>query len=346
MFAAKLIQMPLKASISVPVQVFMTRASPKQLQLKSTFRVFIQTQRYASQSRLGARRAAERTKTKSLKEMAQEPASGSAIIGGRGLLAGASAVGIGALCYYGLGMSNEVGALEKAAIWPQYVRDRLRSTYLYFGAGLGMTALSAVAIARSPAIMARMMSNSWLAIGATFAAVIGSGILCRSIPYTEGFGAKHLAWMLHSGIVGAVIAPLTFLGGPILVKAAWYTAGVVGGLSMVAACAPSDKFLYMGGPLAMGLGVVFIASLGGMFFPPTTALGSGLYAISVYGGVVLFGGFLLYDTQHIVRKAETHPVVAGYPFDPINAAMGIYMDTINIFIRIAMILSGSGRKRK
>jgi hypothetical protein len=41
-----------------------------------------------------------------------------------------------------------------------------------------------------------------------------------------------------------------------------YTAGVVGGLSAVAVCAPSDRFLSIGGPLAVGLGVVFASSLG------------------------------------------------------------------------------------
>lgn len=41
-----------------------------------------------------------------------------------------------------------------------------------------------------------------------------------------------------------------------------YTAGLVGGLSTIAACAPSDKFLTMGAPLGMGLGVVLVASLG------------------------------------------------------------------------------------
>lgn len=41
-----------------------------------------------------------------------------------------------------------------------------------------------------------------------------------------------------------------------------YTAGVVGGLSAVAICAPSEKFLSIGGPLAIGLGVVFASSLG------------------------------------------------------------------------------------
>jgi len=34
---------------------------------------------------------------------------------GRATLAGASVVGLGALCYYGLGLSNDVGAIDRAA---------------------------------------------------------------------------------------------------------------------------------------------------------------------------------------------------------------------------------------
>ena len=59
---------------------------------------------------------------------------------------------------------------------------------------------------------------------ASFAAVIGSGMLVRSIPYEPNtFGSKQLAMILHSGILGAFIAPMALLGGPLLVKAAWYT---------------------------------------------------------------------------------------------------------------------------
>ena len=106
---------------------------------------------------------------------------------------------------------------------------------------------------------------------------------------------------------------------------------MVGGLSTVALCAPSEKFLYMGGPLAMGFGVVFASSIGTMFLPPTSALGAGLMSVALYGGLILFGGFILYDTQKIIYKAERHPSY-GYniqKYDPINASMGIYTDTIN-----------------
>lgn len=79
----------------------------------------------------------------------------------------------------------------------------------------------------------------------------------------------------------------------------------------------------MGGPLAMGLGVVFVSSLATMFLPPTTVLGAGLYSISLYGGLLLFSGFLLYDTQRIIKQAESHPPNAHLygvrNYDPINA---------------------------
>merc|ERR1712098_829077 len=83
------------------------------------------------------------------------------------------------------------------------------------------------------------------AMGVSIAAMIGSSMVARSIPYQPGFGSKQLAWLAHCAVIGCVVAPLCFLGGSILTRAAWYTAGMVGGLSTVAVCAPSDKFLYM-----------------------------------------------------------------------------------------------------
>ena len=59
--------------------------------------------------------------------------------------------------------------------------------------------------------------------------MMGTGMVCRSIPYEPGVGAKQAAWLVHAGVMGAVVAPLTMLGGPLLVRAACYTAGVVGG---------------------------------------------------------------------------------------------------------------------
>jgi len=298
----------------------------------------------ANDAKTGIGRASHQARRRTMKEMAMSPTTGTPFSIGQGFLAGASAIGLGGLMFYGLGFSNEVGAAEKAMIWPAHVKQRIRDTYMYFGASLGVTAGTAVAIFRSPAMMNIVARQGMVAMGVSIAAMIGSGMLVRSIPYQEGFGSKQMAWLLHSAVVGAVVAPIMLLGGPILTRAAWYTAGVVGGLTTVAVTAPSDKFLYMGGPLAMGFGVVFMASIGSAFLPPTTALGAGMASISLYGGLVLFSGFMLYNTQKIIHRAENHSQYSMQKYDPINNSVGIYLDTINIFIRIATILAGQRRK--
>lgn len=305
-----------------------------------TFRV------YSNEGRGGYTRSARRNPT--LAERAMAPAGGTAIGVGKAALAGGAVIGLGALCYYGLGLASETGAIDRAAIWPQYVKERISTTYAYFGGSFVISALSAAACLRSPAMMRLVANQSGLACLATIGAMFCSNILLHSIPYQEGFGAKQMAWMFHSGLIGSILAPLSFVGGPVLIRAAWYTAGLVVGLSTVAVCAPSEKFLMMSGPLAMGFGIVFVSSIGTFFLPPHTALGSGVYSIAIYGGLLLFSGMLLYHTQKIIKQAETYPpykVVGMRNYDPINNAMAIYADTLNIFLRFVTILSGNNRRQ-
>ncbi len=78
-----------------------------------------------------------------------------------------------------------------------------------------------------------------------------------------------------------------------------------------------------------------------MFFPPTTRLGLSLYSISIYGGILLFSAFMLYDTQRIANRAENSRL-----YDPINESISIYMNTLNIFIRMASIFAMGGNRKK
>ena len=77
-------------------------------------------------------------------------------------MAGASVVGLGSLAYYGLGFSNKAGVFDNYSVWPSYVKERINATYGYFGAGLGMTAASALSIARSPTLMRLATANSMM----------------------------------------------------------------------------------------------------------------------------------------------------------------------------------------
>ena len=59
-----------------------------------------------------------------------------------------------------------------------------------------------------------------------------------------------------------------------------------------------------------------------------------LHMVIAWGGVVLFSGYILYDTSLILKRLG--------PDDAINASLILYLDIINIFILLLEILRGSG----
>ncbi|CAI2731278.1 unnamed protein product [Schistosoma spindalis] len=283
----------------------------------------------------------------------------------RALVGAAAAISIGGLCLYGLaGKDGSLSAFDRSVAWPDYVKQRIRATYGYLLASATIAAGSTIALFQSPTMCRLMLSGGWLAPIGMAVLSIATGVICQSLTYPQsGLSVKHLAWVAYSVSLGGILMPICLVGGPILIQAALYTGGIVGSLSLVALTAPSDRFINWGGPLAIGLGVVFVSSIGSMFLSPVSRLGSGLASISLYGGLLLFSGFLLYDTQHVIRRAESHPPPNFYspilptnkgfqnpgalrPFDPINNSIRILLDAVNIFVRIAVILSGGGQRKK
>lgn len=121
---------------------------------------------------------------------------------------------------------------------------------------------------------------------------------------------------------------------PILYDAALGTGLMMSGLATVAYMAPSEQFLMWGGALSMGCMGMMGVGLMSMFFPSPA-----LFNIWLYGGLVLEGGLVLYRTQKVIHTAKTE-----YKFDPVNHAVGFYLDAINIFVRLVMILQGNSKK--
>lgn len=170
--------------------------------------------------------------------------------------------------------------------------------------------------------------------------MVASSMIVRQIDPNDTL-LKYAGLALFNTVVGFTMTPLVLLGGPLLIRAAAVTGGIVGSLCIVAMNSPSDTFLSWAGPLSMGLGAVVISSLGAAFLP-SLAVASVLHQVSLYGGLVLFSGFVLFDTSRVIERAKAAPVGK---FDPVSSSISIYMDIINIFIRIVQIMS-SGNRRK
>ena len=88
----------------------------------------------------------------------------------------------------------------------------------------------------------------------------------KCLPYKEDdLERKHLVWVLYTGLLGSLIAPMILISGPLMIKAAWYTAGVISAMSLVVEKPPEeDDFLVIAKPLFTGLVGIFFASVGNL----------------------------------------------------------------------------------
>lgn len=171
---------------------------------------------------------------------------------------------------------------------------------------------------------------------ASFFVMIGLMFGIASTDYETNWALKNLMYTGYVGLMATTLVPMIHMyGAAVMYEAALATGVTMGSLGAVAYNAPSQQFLNMGGPLAIGLGGMLGVSMLSMFYPGSAMLTN----IWLYGGLGLFGAFVLYDTQKIIEKAKTRN-----KFDPCWESISIYMDAINLFVRFAMIL-GNNRKK-
>lgn len=233
--------------------------------------------------------------------------------------------------------------LVQAATWPAYVKTRINGTFSYFLGGLGVTVGGAALTLRSRFMMNLMTKNSMFAFLGCMAAMMSTGYLCQSTEFNGSpVGAKALLYYLHMAVVGSVIAPMALVGGEICILAGGLTAAVMAGLSLTAMVAPSDAYVGSYGMINAGMMLMLGACVASFFVNPATSMaGMGIYSFILFGGLGLFS----YKGFADVQRAIDHAKAPG-GFDPINHAVHISMDAINIFIRLVQILSMMKNSKK
>ncbi len=220
-------------------------------------------------------------------------------------------------------MSNEV-ALQ-----------RTKETMQYFTGNIALTAALTGLMLRSPTIL--RYSYGWapllLTLPGTFFCIYK---MYTTPPAPQNSTEKHLYWLGFNALMAFSLVPIISASELLVIRDAFLiTSGCFAGLGWVTYNSRDDAFLGMSGFLGAGLGGLVALSLANIFLQSNA-----LFNIWLYGGLALFLGFTLYDMKEVQVRAKR-----SVYFDPMSQSLGVYLDFVNIFIRLLYILQGKKNKK-
>ncbi len=205
----------------------------------------------------------------------------------------------------------------------------VRKVYSFFGLGLLTAASGTMITMGSPAMLNMVAMNPWI----TFFVMIGGIFFAKAMSNKPQMALP--AMLLFTFISGASIAPMLYMiasgyipgtGPGLIYNALIITCLIFAALTTYVFLSKKD-FSMMGASLTIGLFLVIGASLVNMFVASSTMD----LALSVII-VILFSGFILYDTSRILKNAHGTP--------PTMAALSLYLDFLNLFLALLRILGG------
>jgi len=229
---------------------------------------------------------------------------------------------------------------------PPFERAYLNDTFMHTGLGIGIIGLSARAMFQSGFMYRLMATNPWVVMIGGIGLSIGTMMGTRATD-PSNYVQKYGLWTAFNVTQAAFVAPLLFMAPPaIIARAGLYTIAMMGSISFVGATAKQEKYLYLGGPLLAGCALVVVSGFAPLVLPATAVRTLAFTEnIWLYGGLVVFGGFTLYDVQKILahaRMAERGLI----PKDPVNESISLELDFLNIFVRMVQILMMQQGRRK
>lgn len=248
-------------------------------------------------------------------------------------LLGLSVGGIGLLCANNYRHSS---SYTKALLSTQssynskIVHQRTKDTFVYFSSGLVLTAGLTTFLARTSAVKYAM--NPIASIGAIIPTIYCMYKI-HSLP--DSSSTKPLYFIGFNTCMAFSLVPLsTFIPLVVLRDAGLLTAGVFGALGVIASTSRDDAFIGWSGYIGAGMGGLFALSIASIFLNSPV-----IHNIWLYGGLALFTFATIHNMKEVQIRAKKEA-----NFSPMNNSIGLYMDAINIFVRLAMILNN--RKNK
>lgn len=212
--------------------------------------------------------------------------------------------------------SNDAGYVQEGASV-----SFIKQTYQLLGASMIAAALGAYL---TMPYAETVMQYKWFIFGAELI------ILFFGLSMSRGKPGLNLAMLfLFTFLSGVSLVPLlaSLIGagnGAVIGNAFLMTSVLFGALSLFAINAKTD-FSSWGKPLFIVLIVVIVASLINMFLLQSPMM----HVIITAGILILFGVFTIYDTQNIANGAYSSPV---------DAAVSLYLDFLNMFTAILQLL--------
>ncbi|KAL7752830.1 hypothetical protein RI367_001833 [Sorochytrium milnesiophthora] len=203
------------------------------------------------------------------------------------------------------------------------------------------TTLAAMAATSSAAVLAQqkwgiLASSPGLTAFGTAAALIAFSMAPKTKQYESTRRALLFAFAAFKGLL---LVPLVsfadFISPSIVPQAMTSTALIFLSFSLAAIFAKQRSMLYLGGMLASAVSMLFWASVANMFFASRM-----LFDLNVYLGLLVFAGYVVYDTQVIIYKAQS-----GIN-DSMTDALELYSDLVSVFVRILSILSKREAEKK
>uniref|UniRef100_A0A8C9DQD9 Transmembrane BAX inhibitor motif containing 6 n=1 Tax=Prolemur simus TaxID=1328070 RepID=A0A8C9DQD9_PROSS len=163
---------------------------------------------------------------------------------------------------------------------------------------------------------------------------LGLMVWLMATPHSHETEQKRLGLLAGFAFLTALNLMVLFFNS-ILPTAFMGTAMIFTCFTLSALYARRRSYLFLGGILMSAMSLMLLSSLGNLFFGSIW-----LFQANLYVGLVVMCGFVLFDTQLIIEKAENGDK------DYIWHCIDLFLDFVTLFRKLMMILAMNEKDKK